>query len=147
MGNWKKGYKKYCEKQNEIPLEEIKRNKIELEAGRKYYSGFGKDACCSILEEIQKNNEKLTEKLNSIKEKVIIGKLRILGINFDFKEESKKRFKSLVVVSSRKDNKFFETYYFNNGSFDGLKLVTFIIETNTNLSGGGVDSSITITYK
>lgn len=57
------------------------------------------------------------------KEKIIIERIeKIIGIDFDFEEESKRRFKRLLI--ERSNNR--ETVYFNDGSIEGVEIVTFI---------------------
>ena len=60
--------------------------------------------------------------LNIRKEQVIKQRMKELGIKIDEETEKKRRFKTLLCV--KQDNE--ETYYFNNGSSEGLRIVTFV---------------------
>lgn len=63
------------------------------------------------------------ESFEDKKEKVLKERLEILGIDINLEEESKRRFKSLVAEYGPDE----ETYYYNDGSVDGLRIVTFIV--------------------
>lgn len=56
------------------------------------------------------------------KEEVIKRRLKELGIELDFNQEKRRRFKSLMVERIGGE----ETYYYNDGSTFGMRLVTFV---------------------
>lgn len=61
------------------------------------------------------------EEANKRRENLVIERLRDKGIFLDLKVEQRRRFKSLT--SERKGNK--ETIYYNDGSENGLRVITF----------------------
>ncbi len=58
-------------------------------------------------------------------EKVILSKLKEHGIDFNYEEEASRRFKRMVVEKSPNGE---ETWYYDDGSVSGLRVVTFAIE-------------------
>ena len=56
-------------------------------------------------------------------EEIILQNLKLLGIDIDLELESQRRFPSLM--REKQGNK--TTWYYNNGSVDGLKIATFEI--------------------
>jgi hypothetical protein len=65
----------------------------------------------------------MAKEINEKKELVIRERLReILGIEIDLQEELKRRFKRLSRV--RQGNE--ETIYFDDGSIEGKRIVTFV---------------------
>lgn len=64
--------------------------------------------------------KKLSQKMNEQREGVIKLALSKHGIILDVREESKSRFKK--VICEIKDGK--ETYFYNNGTPSGLRIVT-----------------------
>ena len=78
----------------------------------------------NLIEEVI---SKMIKDIDNKKEKVIKNKLLIeLGVELDYKIEKSKRFKSLQLENL--DGK--ETYYYNDGSANGFRVVTFeIVDT------------------
>ena len=69
------------------------------------------------------------DSINKQKELVIRQKLKEkTGLEIDIIEETKRRFKRIVVVYQNNE----ESVYFNDGSVDGLRVVTFV-KTSTPL--------------
>jgi hypothetical protein len=64
--------------------------------------------------------------------------LKLAGIDFDFEAEKQRRFKCLLVEVREEDNS--ETYYYNDGSIEGLRIVTFIPDNDFQ------DNSTNLTY-
>jgi hypothetical protein len=64
----------------------------------------------------------LVERMNAEKEKIILKKLDDLSIPFVLEEEQGRRFKRFVREIKGDE----ETIYFNNGTPEGLRVVTFI---------------------
>ena len=72
---------------------------------------------------MQEVTAKMAQDINTQKELVIKQKLKeIVGIELDVIEEEKRRFKRLLV--DYKNNE--ETIYFNDGSIEGKRIVTFV---------------------
>lgn len=67
---------------------------------------------------------KIVNDLNLKKQQVILSRLKQLGLTIDVKEESERRFK--LFLRYIEGNK--ETIYYNDGSLNGLRIVTFITE-------------------
>lgn len=67
--------------------------------------------------------KEITADLESKKRQVILQRLADLNIDLDLEEEAEKRFKSLAIVSESYDT---ETIYYNDGSVNGLRVITFI---------------------
>lgn len=63
------------------------------------------------------------------KDAVIANRIKSLGIKDDIKEQSTKRFNKFLCEV--RDNE--ETYYYNDGTDEGLRIVTFV---NTPLEDG-----------
>ena len=71
------------------------------------------------------------DSVNKHKETIIKQNLDRLGIDIDFEQESKRRFKRFAVEY---DN-IKETYYFDDGSIDGVKICEIyspVIKSNPN---------------
>jgi hypothetical protein len=66
--------------------------------------------------------EKLCEKIQNKKKALLKQRLEELDIEIDLEEESKKLFKSIVCVIKGHE----ETYYYNDDSYMGLRIITFI---------------------
>lgn len=67
--------------------------------------------------------EEMIHKINLMREDLVRKKLKeLVGIDLDIEEEQTRRFKR--IFSEVKGNK--ETFYFNDGSPEGLKIITFI---------------------
>ena len=65
--------------------------------------------------------KELAKNINAKKDAVIIDALKANGIDFDLESEKYKRFKSLTVETQGDK----ETWYYNDGSKDGLRIITF----------------------
>lgn len=74
-------------------------------------NGFLAQRLATVLSEIDKE-----------KERIVIGKLAGMGIEFDFEEEKLRRFKSIIKEI---DSEGAESYYYNNGTLTGIHIVTF----------------------
>lgn len=83
----------------------------------------------------------LTDKINASKHKILLDRLSELHIEFDFNEYKSRRFKLLERVIDGST----ETIYYNDGSINGLRIVTFT--ENQTLSPPDNPSSISYTYK
>lgn len=70
---------------------------------------------------ISKKTRELARSINKKKDEIIISRLSDLGYSIDLKTEMAKRFKSLTYEIKGIE----ETWYFNDGSVDGLRIVTF----------------------
>lgn len=68
--------------------------------------------------------------LVKMKEKVIVGRLKAAGYVIDLEKEKQKRFKSLTVEQTPDK----ETWYFDNGQPEALRVVTF--KSSLNLGTG-----------
>tara|TARA_R110000796_G_scaffold37783_1_gene95553 strand:- start:111 stop:419 length:309 start_codon:yes stop_codon:yes gene_type:complete len=71
-----------------------------------------------IIETIRKMSGDIARK----KEAIILKRLKSLGIDIDMKIEDKRRFSRLSLES----NGVGQTLYYNDGSVDGLRVVTFV---------------------
>ena len=86
---------------------------------------FGNDfiADVGISNMMQEVTAKMAQDINTQKELVIKQKLKeIVGIEIDLQEELQRRFKRFCTV--RQGNE--ETIYFNDGSIEGKRIVTFV---------------------
>lgn len=93
--------------------------KIELntELGNDFIADVG------ISNMMQEVTAKMAQEINTKKELVIKQKLKeIVGIELDLQQELKRRFKMFCTV--RQGNE--ETIYFNDGSVEGKRIVTFV---------------------
>lgn len=66
--------------------------------------------------------KEMASDLEAKKKQVLLNRLSELNIDLDLEKEQKRRFKSLQSVSESFDT---ETIYYNDGSEDGLRVVTF----------------------
>lgn len=57
---------------------------------------------------------------------LIKNRLEKLGIDIDFQEESVRRFKRFAIVYHGNE----EIIYYNDGSVDGLRIITFVKQDN-----------------
>lgn len=64
----------------------------------------------------------VAEKLNKAKDKIILDRMKELGIDFDLKKEEKLRFKNFMTKETQNET----TYYYNDGSEKGLRIITFV---------------------
>ncbi len=93
---------------------------------------------------INKAFKDMASELQEKKEAVLREKLAEHGLSINMKEEATKRFKSLAYVH---DDKGGETWYYNDGSHVGLRIVTFEninvdINKSDYLSDGRVSADI-----
>ena len=81
----------------------------------------------SISNLMQEVTEKMVKELQEKRETIIKEKLKeIVGIEIDIEEEQKRRFKRLQI--EYKGNE--EIIYFNDGSINGKRIVTFVKKEN-----------------
>jgi hypothetical protein len=81
----------------------------------------------SISNLMQEATSKLINDIHEKRNKVITERLReIVGIDLDIKSEANRRFKRLAI--EYKGNE--ETIYFNDGSEQGKRIVTFVKKDN-----------------
>ena len=102
-----------------IKNDEIRTTKIELntELSNDFIADVG------ISNMMQEVTAKMAQDINTQKELVIKQKLKeIVGIEIDLQEELQRRFKRFCTV--RQGNE--ETIYFNDGSIEGKRIVTFV---------------------
>lgn len=75
-------------------------------------SNLMKDVTSKLISDIQeKRNQVITERLKEI-----------VGIDLNIEEEAKRRFKRLAIEYNGNE----ETIYFNDGSIEGKRIVTFV---------------------
>lgn len=80
-------------------------------------------SCVGISNMMEEVTMKMAQDINAKKELVIRQKLKeIVGIEIDVIEEERRRFKRLSI--EYKGNE--QTIYFNDGSLEGKRIVTFI---------------------
>lgn len=85
---------------------------------------LGNDVDSNLIQDV---TSKIISNINDEKNKLITERLKkIVGIDLNIEEESKRRFKRLAI--EYKGNE--ETIYFNDGSLDGIRIVTFLIKEN-----------------
>jgi len=73
------------------------------------------------MENLQDLMIEITTSINTKKDGIINERLLILDPNFNIEKEKNRRFKKLICEHRPKS----ESYYFNDGSDDGVHLVTF----------------------
>ena len=78
-----------------------------------------------IIEFQDRKYKEFIDKQNS----VLMERLDSLGINLDLEEEKIRRFPNLLVEKFEN----IHTYYYNDGSIEGLKIVTFKMGINFDL--------------
>ena len=78
------------------------------------------------MDELNEITNQLYQKMVADKERVVYKKIKELGIDFDVDVEKKRRFKSIICCQYTAE----ETYYYNDGSVEGLRIVTFIQKVN-----------------
>ena len=80
-------------------------------------------SCVGISNMMEEVTMKMAQDINAKKELVIRQKLKeIVGIEIDVVEEERRRFKRLSI--EYKGNE--QTIYFNDGSLEGKRIVTFV---------------------
>lgn len=98
---------------------ELKSVKLQLP------DGLGNDLLADVS--ISNLMQEATSKLYEKRIKIITERLKeIVGIDLDIKSEAKRRFKRLAI--EYKGNE--ETIYFNDGSEQGKRIVTFVKKDN-----------------
>jgi len=65
---------------------------------------------------------KITSDLESKRKKIFLDRLKELKIDVDFEAEKLRRFKSFYYQNDSYDQ---ESIYYNDGSVDGLRVITF----------------------
>lgn len=79
-------------------------------------SNLMQDVTSKIISDIQeKRNQVITERLKEI-----------VGIDLNIEEEAKRRFKRFAIEYNGNE----ETIYFNDGSIEGKRIVTFVRKEN-----------------
>jgi len=79
-------------------------------------SNLMQDVTSKLISDIQeKRNQVITERLKEI-----------VGIDLNIEEEAKRRFKRLAIEYNGNE----ETIYFNDGSIEGTRIVTFVRKEN-----------------
>ena len=101
--------------------------------------GFSKCAINQSILDIAEGNrfpdpmgeaiKRMTDDIRAQKEVIIHERLKELSIDVDFSLEEHRRFKSFTVESGGG----YEAYYYNDGSVDGLRVVTFTQRAPSNL--------------
>ncbi len=87
--------------------------------------------------------KKMSLEVSNNKEKVFKERLEQLGIKINFEEEQRKRFKSFFS-EYRGDE---ETIYYNDGSENGLRVITFVrTETPIDYNNNKISVGIDLTY-
>jgi hypothetical protein len=77
----------------------------------------------SISNFIQEETSKIISDIYEKKYKIITDRLKeIVGIDFDIKSEANRRFKRIAIEHNGNE----ETIYFNDGSEQGKRIVTFV---------------------
>ena len=71
---------------------------------------------------VNKLIDNLVTDFNNKKDQIIKHKLQELGIEFIEEDEKSRRFKQFVCEIKGNE----ESYYYNDGSIDGLRIVTFV---------------------
>ncbi len=73
---------------------------------------------------MQEYLDKLMLDIQEKKSNIIKDRLKILGIEIDFGHERERRFK-LITCETNNELYSNETYYYNDGSKEGIRIVTF----------------------
>jgi hypothetical protein len=79
----------------------------------------------------------IAKEINNRKQELFISKCLELGITFNLKEEEQRRFRSFIREIQDEE----EVIYYNDGSVEGLRVITFVSETNIDCT----DTSYSIT--
>ena len=92
----------------------------KLKENKEEQLNLGVVGISNMMEEV---TAKMAQDINTKKETVIRQKLKeIVGIEINIEDEQLRRFKRLAIEYGQ--NK--ETIYFNDGSLNGIRLVTFV---------------------
>lgn len=89
---------------------------------------FRDDEFINISDILSDKLIQLSQEIAQRKKECIIDALLVNGIHIDLELESKRRFKSIACVRDGST----ETYYYNDGSIEGRKLVSFKTQSQTN---------------
>lgn len=90
----------------------------------------------------QSTQQQLIKDINRQKDEVLEERLEQLGLEMYLKEEEGRRFKRFMKVTEGDK----ETIYFNDGSINGLRIITFVNSPKHIYSKGKRYSTMTITY-
>jgi len=99
---------------------------------------FDKEKSESILQGLTKN---IMDMVSRRKEELLFNRLLHHGKTIDFDIEKERRFKKIIM--ERNGNE--ETYYYNDGSIEGLRIITFILEPMA-INGYDTDNLIITNY-
>ena len=81
----------------------------------------------SVSNLIQEVTSKLISDIHEKRNKLITERLKeIVGIDLNIKEEARRRFKRLTIEYKGTE----ETIYFNDGSEQGIRIITFVRKDN-----------------
>lgn len=64
---------------------------------------------------------KISSEIDAKKKQILLDKLSLLGVELNLELEEKRRFKILFMESTQNE----QTIYYNDGSIDGIRVVTF----------------------
>ncbi len=93
---------------------------------------MGKPAFELDFDYVNELTSKLIQDLEIKKEEIITERLKQIGIEINYDEEKKRRFKSMVCEIH--DNE--QRWYYNDGSISGIRVVTFVDNPkNSSLDG------------
>lgn len=110
---------------NKSKMEEQKMNETLHQASRKIDVSLS-----NFLDEQQQIIGDMIAELIKKKDAIVMHRLKQLGIKIDVEAEQRRRFKRFVVEYNNKE----ETYWYNDGSETGLRIVTFkILQPNFDL--------------
>lgn len=85
--------------------------------------------------------DRLISDMQKKHEEILMARLKELGIEIDTEKDKNRRFKRF----SKEINGDETTYYFDDGSLDGLRIITFVLHNDTMIDPD--KRSIVITYK
>jgi len=91
---------------------------------------------------MSKITEKAIIEIYSKKEKILIEKIKKIYPNFDFESEKRNRFKNIAVICEGN----VETYFYNDGSINGIRIVTFKAAQDISLIETGISFIIKLKY-
>lgn len=69
---------------------------------------------------------KMSQDIEQKRLDLITNRLKELGVEIDFKTEANRRFKRFAIVYSGNE----EIVYYNDGSIDGIRIITFVKKEN-----------------
>ena len=82
-----------------------------------------------MMKQIIEFQDRAYKKFITEQERILKERLDSLGIHIDLEEEKIRRFPNLLMEKFENTH----TYYYNDGSIEGLKIVTFKTGVNFNL--------------